>query len=300
MPRGRLASPSLVERAEAADLIDRIRRNSAEFSAGFRRVADYVAAHLTDVAFSPAARVAEEVGVSESVVIRFANALGYAGYPEMQQAAQAYVRAQAAPSARFEAQAITESSAPDEIVRAVLARDVHNLQETLADPTVHAVGPAVQTLLAARRVYVAGFRGLGFLAGLLAFLLDMIGTETVLLSHGDAVDFQQVRRIGPDDALVAFAFVRYTRRTVALVRLARRRGARVLVIADAVTAPAARGADVVLRAAVHSLSFHNSYVAATSLINALVAAVATKARDRAAASLKAIDAVMPPDEFELV
>jgi DNA-binding MurR/RpiR family transcriptional regulator len=300
MRRGRSESPPIVESLEAVDLIDRIRRHSHGFSAAFRRVADYVAAHLTDVAFFPAARVAEEAGVSESVVIRFAAALGYAGYPEMQAAAQGYVRARAAPSDRFEAQAITESSAPGEIARAVLACDIHNLRETLVDPTIQATGLAVEMLISARRVYVAGFRGLRFLAGLLAFLLDMIGTETVLLSHGDAVDFQNVRRIGAKDVLVTFAFVRYTRRTVALAQLARFRGARVIVITDAVTAPAARTADVVLRTAVQSLSFHNSYVAATSLINALVAAVATQARDRAAASLKAVDAVMPSEEFERV
>jgi DNA-binding MurR/RpiR family transcriptional regulator len=155
-------------------------------------------------------------------------------------------------------------------------------------------------LLGARRVYVTGFRGLSHPAGLLAFLLDMTGIETTLLHSGSAVDYQVARRIGPADALVAFSFVRYTTRTLDLVRLARSRGARTVVIADSVTAPAARAAEYVLRAAVQSHSFHNSYVAAVSIINALVTAISTKARDRVARSLKDVDAVMPPGEFELV
>jgi DNA-binding MurR/RpiR family transcriptional regulator len=289
-----------VDRPEATDLVERIRRRADRFSTSFKRVADYAVGHLTDVAFYPAARVAEAAGVSESVVIRFATSLGYNGYPEMQQASQAFVRAQSAPSSRFESLAITSTSTPGEIFHAVLAQDVQNLSETLADPTAHGFGAIIESLIGARRVYVAGFRGLSYPAGLLAFLLDMTGLETVYLSHGNALDFQLARRMGPGDAFVTFAFVRYTRRTLTLVRLARERGARTIVIADSVTAPAARAADHVRRAAVKSQSFLNSYVAAVGCINAIIVAISTRARDRVARSLKEVDAVMPLDEFDLV
>jgi DNA-binding MurR/RpiR family transcriptional regulator len=299
MPKGRANGAVETQRPQVADLLQRIRVQADSFSASFRRVADYVSAHLTDVAFYPAARVAEAVGVSESVVIRFATALGYSGYPEMQQTAQAHVRAQSAPSARFESLAITRTSTCEEILRAVLAQDANNLTETMSDPTAHAFSPTVEALLGARRVYVAGFRGLSFPAGLLAFLLDMTGIATTLLTHGNAVDFQLARHIGDEDVFLAFTFVRYTKRTLDLVRLARSRGAQVVVITDSVTAPAARAADFVLRAAVRTQSFHNSYVAAISLINAIVTAISVRARERVGRALKEVDAVMPMEEFEL-
>jgi DNA-binding MurR/RpiR family transcriptional regulator len=299
VPRGRTDGTVDVVRPQAADLLERIRLQADSFSVSFRRVADYVSAHLTDVAFYPAARVADAAGVSESVVIRFATALGYSGYPEMQKTAQAHVRAQSAPSTRFESVAITRTSTCEEILRAVLAQDANNLTETMADPTTHAFSPTVDALLGARRVYVAGFRGLSHPAGLLAFLLDMAGIETTLLPHGNAVDFQLARHIGSQDVFLAFTFVRYTKRTLDLVRLAKSRGAQVVVITDAVTAPAARAADLVLRAAVRTQSFHNSYVAAISLINALITAVSVRARERVGRALKEVDAVMPVEEFDL-
>lgn len=299
MPKGRANGAVMVKQPQVADLLERIRLQADSFSASYRRVAEYVVAHLTDVAFYPAARVAEAVGVSESVVIRFATALGYSGYPEMQQTAQAHVRTQSAPSTRFEALPITRSSTSDEIFRAVLAQDANNLTETMADPTTHAFSPAVEALLGARRVYIAGFRGLSFTAGLLAFLLDMTGIETTLLTHGNAVDFQFARHIGDKDVFLAFTFVRYTKRTLDLVRLARSRGSQVVVITDSVTAPAACAADFVLRAAVRTQSFHNSYVAAVSLINAIITAVSVRARERVGRALKEVDAVMPVEEFEI-
>ncbi len=101
------------------------------------------------------------------------------------------------------------------------------------------------------------------------------------------------------DLFIAFSFVRYTRRTVDLVRLARDRGVRTVVITDSITSPASREADYVLCAAVATQSFHNSYVAAVSVINAIVTATSTKARDRVAQSLKEVDAILPLDEFDL-
>jgi DNA-binding MurR/RpiR family transcriptional regulator len=300
MTRGRAGGAADIQIPEAADLLERVRLQADTFTASFRRVADYVVAHLTDVAFYPAARVAEAAGVSESVVIRFAIALGYTGYPEMQQMAQAYVRAQSAPSTRFESLAITKSSTIEEVYRAVLAQDANNLSDTLGDPTAHAFTPVIEALLAARRVYVAGFRGLSFPAGLLVFLLDWTGIDATLLTHGSAIDFQLARQVGEGDVFVAFAFVRYTKRTLDLVRFAKSRGAQVVVIADSVTAPAARAADLVLRAAVRTQSFHNSYVAAISIINAIITAISLKARERVARALKDVDAVMPVDEFDLI
>lgn len=290
---------AVADLTEAAGLVERIRRRAGALSASFRRVADYVLAHPYDLAFFSAARVAAEVGVSESAVVRFAIALGYAGYPQMQQAAQAYVRGLATPSSRLASTPITRLSTPQDILRAVLMQDVKNLHDTAKDPTFHAFGAVVEALLDAQRVYVAGVRGLSHLSGLLAFLLDMCGYETVPLTHGSAADFQRARRMRRGDVFVAFAFVRYTRRAVDLVRLARDRGVRTIVITDSLTSPASREADHVLCAAVTTQSFHNSYVSAVSYINAIVTAIATKARDRVTRSLRDIDAIVPLEEFDL-
>jgi DNA-binding MurR/RpiR family transcriptional regulator len=300
LPRARAGGLVAVgDLREAAGLVERIRRRAGALSASFRRIGDYVLAHPYDLAFFPAARVAAEVGVSESAVVRFAIALGYAGYPQMQQAAQTYVRGLATPSSRLASRPITKLSTLPDILRAVVLQDVKNLQDTATDPTVHAFGAVAEALLDAQRIYIAGVRGLSHLAGLLAFLLDMCGYETVPLLHGSAADFQTARRMRRGDVFVAFAFLRYTRRTVDLVRLARDRGVRTIVITDSLTSPPSREADHVLCTAVATQSFHNSYVSAVSYINAIVTAIATKARDRTTRSLRDIDAIVPLEEFDI-
>lgn len=286
---------------KGSDLFERIRNACEKFTPSFRKVAEYIISHTQEVAFSPAARVAAAAGVSESVVVRFAGELGYSGYPAMQEATQAVVRSQLqGPSARFEALPITSASTSLDIFRSVVLQDAGNLHATIDHlPNSTAFAEIVDVLLEAQHVYVMGFRGLSYLAGLTAFLLDMAGLETTLITQGDAVGFQMASRIRKGDALLAFAFVRYTKVTRELVEMARGRGATTIVICNSVMAPAARVADHVLQTATGSSGFHNSYVAATACVNALVTAMSTKARSRVGRRLREVDEVLPADYFDM-
>ena len=58
--------------------------HAPHFSKGQRRIADFITHHYDEAAFMTAAKLGDEVGVSESTVVRFATELGFAGYPQFQ------------------------------------------------------------------------------------------------------------------------------------------------------------------------------------------------------------------------
>ena len=53
-------------------------------SKGHRRIADFIKENYERASFMTAAALGETVGVSESTVVRFAGALGFDGYPDLQ------------------------------------------------------------------------------------------------------------------------------------------------------------------------------------------------------------------------
>ena len=59
------------------NLIKLLNERLGGFSKSQRMIADYILANYDKAAFMTAGRLAEVVGVSESTVIRFADALGY-------------------------------------------------------------------------------------------------------------------------------------------------------------------------------------------------------------------------------
>ena len=68
------------------ELLQKIEDRYQKFSKGQKKLADFIREDYDKAAFLTAAKMGEEVGVSESTVVRFAMALGYDGYPGFQRA----------------------------------------------------------------------------------------------------------------------------------------------------------------------------------------------------------------------
>lgn len=74
------------------ELLQKIDEGYSKFSKGQKKLADFIKEDYDKAAFLTAAKMGEEVGVSESTVVRFAMALGYDGYPGFQKALGEMVR----------------------------------------------------------------------------------------------------------------------------------------------------------------------------------------------------------------
>jgi DNA-binding MurR/RpiR family transcriptional regulator len=279
------------------DLFERLR--GRPLSPGQRKVAEFLAAHHRDAAFLSAAEVARRSGVSESLVVRFAAALGYEGYPGLTRELQSAVKATRSLPERLQARAtaLAADTPAADVWRAVADMDHANLSETVADASSSSLEAVLAALLAARTVHVVGLRGPAHLAGLFGLLLDKAGADVRVHTRGDVTLFDGVRHVGAADVLVAFTFARYTRRTLEALRLARTAKATTVVITDSLLAPAVAEADLSLHVAVASASFGHSYTAAVSLMNALVTLWTLRAPERTMRSLEAIEALLPRDDF---
>ena len=67
-------------------LSDYIQERFDEFSRSQKDVARYIVDHLDEAAFLTAEELARRASTSSSTVVRFSQALGFEGYPELQQA----------------------------------------------------------------------------------------------------------------------------------------------------------------------------------------------------------------------
>src|SRR5437868_8813463 len=72
-----------------------IRARFDEFSRSQKDVAQYIVDHLDEAAFQTAEELARRASTSSSTVVRFSQALGFEGFPELQQAAREEYRRQA-------------------------------------------------------------------------------------------------------------------------------------------------------------------------------------------------------------
>src|SRR5881394_3963543 len=79
--------------AADAPLLKRLKEGADAFSRNQRALARHVLRNYESVAFATVSQLAEESGVSEATIVRFAKALDFSGYPEFQKEVRRLLRA---------------------------------------------------------------------------------------------------------------------------------------------------------------------------------------------------------------
>ena len=131
---------------------DHIRTIYEHLSPGYRRIADFLLTHYQDAAFMTAAQVAEQATVDTALVVRFAQRLGYPGYPELIGEIQEDVKRDL--RAVYEPPAGDDSSG--QILRRNLMQDRNTLEYMHLHLDVETVDTVVDAILNASRLFVVG------------------------------------------------------------------------------------------------------------------------------------------------
>ena len=252
------------------DMIDRLNQSGKRLSKGHRKIAQYIVEHYDKAVFMTANKLGESVGVSESTVVRFASAMGYEGYPQLQRSLQELVSHRLTANQRFE---MSTEIDPREALSVVLKSDVQNLRATMEQMDENVFEDVVNRLLAAKSIYVMGLRSAAPLAQFMGYYLNYIFDNVHLVSSGATDVFEEISKLKENDVLVGISFPRYSTRTLEAMRFAKRCGAQVVAITDGPMSPLADMADATLTARTDMASFVDSLAAPLSLINALLVAL---------------------------
>ncbi|WP_207711040.1 MurR/RpiR family transcriptional regulator [Romboutsia sp. CE17] len=267
-----------IEMKDSKDLISNIQGQYARLSKGQKLIAQYILNNYDKVAFMTACKLGETVGVSESTVVRFANALGYSGYPKLQDALQELIKNKLTTVQRVE-MARSEYSDDATILNKVLKSDIDNIRDTLEGIDKNAFKCAAESILKARKIYILGMRSSFTIAQYLGFYLDIIldNVHIVRMDMGDA--FEQVVRMNEEDVLISISFPRYSRKSYQVAKYAKSKGAHIISITDSMFSPVASLSDNILLVKSNMASFVDSLVPALSVANALAISVGMKEKE---------------------
>lgn len=268
------------------ELIDRLNQSGRKLSKSHRRIAECIVTHYDKAAFMTAARLGEYVGVSESTVVRFAVALGYEGYPQLQKALQELIRHRLTAAQRFE---MTTDMDDSQVLSRVLKADIQNIRSTMNELDVSAFENVIEKVLEARHIYVLGLRASAPLAQFLGHYLNFIFGNIHVVTSGVSDVFEQLYKISEEDVLIGISFPRYTNRAVEAMQFARTRGATLVAITDGPLSPLSSVADYCLAAKCDMASFVDSMAAPFSLINALIVALGQRRRVQVASSFRRLE-----------
>ena len=254
------------------DILSRISEQYNKMSKGHKAIANFIFEHYDQAVFMTAAKLGETLGISESTVVRFADRVGYTGYPEFQRALEECVKSKLGSIQKMNAK--YGKSTQSEVLASVIAADIEKLQHTIDNLDPAAFESAVETILAADTIYIMGLRSNEPLAEFLHFYLNMIRGGVVLLRTTSVSEtFEQMIRINEKDCFIGISFPRYSMRTLKAMEFASDRNAKVIAVTDSPHSPMSLYSSCNLLARSDMVSIVDSLVAPLSVINALVVAL---------------------------
>lgn len=243
-----------------ADQIDQLSRSQ-------RDVAQYIVDHLDEAAFSTAEELARRANTSSSTVVRFSQALGFDGFPELQAAAREEYR-------RRPSEGGPDLSGPifdldQSATEASIVADHGNIAETASKLDREALQDAVEAISSAEKVVVVGIDQMAFFAAYFRHLLLLLDLRADVVSGTSQEALSRIARIDGDTLVIALSAGRAHPLVSRTLKLAGHRGASTMSISDATLSDIGKLSDHKLWWSSSSPAYVRSHVALLSLIQAL-------------------------------
>src|SRR5947209_15284999 len=207
-----------------------IRARFDEFSRSQKDVAQYIVDPVDEAAFQTAEELARRANTSSSTVVRFSQALGFEGFPELQAAArEEYRRAHAQPAQGTLAPGTAPLFALDQNeFETALAADHVNVEDTARKLSRSAVEEAIDAISEAEKVLIAGTDQMAFFASYLRHLLMLLDLRADIVASPSQEALSRLGRIDEETLLIGLSAGRPHPLVVRAMKLARHRKARTM------------------------------------------------------------------------
>ena len=249
-----------------------------EFSRSQKDVAQYVVDHLEEVAFHTAEELARRANTSSSTVVRFSQALGFEGFPELQAAARDEYRRRVGSGA--------QAAEPEPLFaldqgpfEAAVATDYANVEETARKVSRSDVDAAVEAIAAADRVVIAGTDQMAFFASYLRHLLMLLDVRAEIVASPSQEALTRLGRIDERTMVIGLSAGRPHPLVIRAMKIARHRRASTLAVVDASLSEVAKLSERCLWYSSNSPAYVRSHTGLLAILQGL--AYGVYARDQA-------------------
>jgi len=225
--------------ANYEQLKDAISAAYPSLSRQLQQIARFALERPNELALGTVATVAEAADVQPSALIRFSNALGFAGFSDMQQLFRARLLERSGSyRERIDRMRGGDARAPDVGVLHQFVGDAIDELGHLEDSVPGAdLAAAAKLICSAGRVHVLAQRRAFPVACYLAYALSQLELKSQLITGLGGMLAESLRGIDAKDVLLVASFQHYSPDVVEAARSAFARGVRVIAITDSAVSP---------------------------------------------------------------
>lgn len=285
MKREKPARSSTTHHTPVENALARLTIAYPTLAKGAQRIADYVIEQPERIVSMSVTELSEATGASEGSVINFCRKLGLSGFQQLKLSlAQETVQ-----PVQFIHEDLERGDDPDTVCRKIFHSGIQALRDSLSVLDPKSLAKAVEIFRKAKRIEIYGVGSSAPIAEDAHYRMLRIGLDAKVVtdSHIQAISASQAT---PDVAILTVSHSGATHETVTSTKLAKKVGAKTVVITNFARSPIQSHADVVLFTMARETLFRTeamtSRIAQLCVVDALIAALALADYDRSTTSLK--------------
>lgn len=257
-------------------LTERIK--NAELTKKQRLIGDYFIKNQERIGNISALDIAKEIGVSDASIIRFSKAIGFEGYADLRNRVYAMLveknsnRIPLTERMRMNSEKLKEGNITEQFIHQIQ----DNISDVFSHNSVEDFEVMAEEILKGNRRYVIGTRGckgtaVGF-GRLLAFMLPNVTPIT----DSECTSLSMMQDVKKGDVVLMFVFSRFYKMDLEYLKLAKRNGAKILLVINDVASILSSYADFILTVSTDSMNFCHSTTALNVVTEYLLTLIGRK------------------------
>jgi DNA-binding MurR/RpiR family transcriptional regulator len=253
-----------------------------------KRIANFLRKNQDEASFLSAADVADQLGISEATVVRFARTLGFPSYPALRTELQDNFRQRITHSFRLRSR-LDDLRESGDLLEKLTANEIDYLTQALDTVDRKELRRAVDLIRTRPRLFVFGLGPSISLVTLIEIRLRRFGREVVPITTSGREALDLLLSLRQDDLLFVICFFDLNPTLQLVLDYANEIGCPVIMLTDTLESIVGQKADVILAARRGPVSEFHSLVVPMTVINTILLAVAQESQDQVMANLDTLD-----------
>jgi DNA-binding MurR/RpiR family transcriptional regulator len=216
--------------------LEKTQKNYNHLTKGLKNVAESLRTNPVLFATHPAKKTAEIIDVSETMVIRFCKAIGYAGYGELQKDVQQSLLSLKPPKRDNGNEQVNS-------FERIMQSDEKNIHQASLNIDWDVAKQIVDCLVQSKSTSIVGYYHSFSYAHWFYFLLHHLIDNTSLYRPETDIGFTKK---GKDHTIIIFSYYRYALEGIRLAKEAKENGNTIVIITDSELSPIVEYGDHVL------------------------------------------------------
>lgn len=256
-----------------------------------KKIADFILKNETKITFMTSREIADALEISDTSVIRFVKAMGYQSFGHFKEVVQTNIKNTVlTPNQKLNKNKDILHS--EKTLDSFIENISRQITSGFSEQSLNTISEMCNILNSSKKKYVVGFKSISGVVSFLGLRLGFIMKDVFTYPENSSELLKGILDIEKDDCLFLFAFPKYSKTLDLLIEIAKKAGAKIIVVTDNSSSPVAYRGDLTFFLDTQGISYFNSIIPAQIFVEFLLTNLSKSLSEESEERIKTINSYL--------